>query len=202
MTPSSLPSSVDPPAGNFLYLSLDPPTGRSCFEPFERVGPDATSLVLVTRSPDDTLRHWRQVHADSPADLSIVSISDQARSVATRDSATGTPTADGIWTVSHPGDLTGIGIALTQILAEQTNSDLRLVVCFEALGAVLQYAPVKPAYRFLHQLTTQLGRADAIGHFHVGRYQFGDGPGSRIRPLFDGVIEPETTEQGWPNKAP
>ena len=165
------------------------------------MGPDDTSLLLVTRSPDETLQRWRQVHADPPADLNIVSISDQARSVATRDSATGTPTDDGIWTVSHPGDLTGIGIALTEILAEQTNSDLRLVVCFEALGAVLQYAPVKPAYRFLHQLTTQLGRADAIAHFHVARYQFGDGPGSRIRPLFDDVIEPETTKQGWPNEA-
>lgn len=194
MIPPSQRSSDDPPGGNYLYLSSDPPTGRSCFEPFDRVDPVDTSLVVITRSPDETLRRWRQVHADPPADMNIVSISDQSRSVATRDSATGTPTADGIWTVSHPGDLTGIGIALTEILSEQTDLDRRFAVCFEALGAVLQYAPVKPAYRFLHQLTTQLGRAGAIAHFHVARYQFVDGPVNRIRPLFDDVIRPDTSE--------
>lgn len=187
-------SSDDPPAGNYLYVSSDPPTERSCFEPFDRVDPVETGLVVVTRSPGETLPRWRRVHDDPPVDVSVVSISDQARSVARDDPAAGTPTADGVWAVSHPGDLTGIGIALTEIVAEQATPDLRLVVCFEALGAVLQYAPVKPAYRFLHQLTTRLGRADAVAHFHVARFQFDDGPADRIGPLFDDVIGPGTGE--------
>ena len=194
MTPPSQRSSDDPPAGNYLYVSPDPSTERSCFEPFDRVDPVETSLVVVTRSPTETLPRWRRVHADPPADVSIVSIADQARSVARDDPAAGTPTADGIWAVPHPGDLTGIGIALTEILAERATPDSRPVVCFEALGAVLQYAPVKPAYRFLHQLTTRLGRADAVAHFHVAPYQFDEGPADRIRPLFDDVIESGTSE--------
>lgn len=194
MIPPSQRSGDDPPAGNYLYVSSDPRTERSCFEPFARVDPVETSLAVVTRSPSETLPRWRRVHTDPPADVSVVSISDQARSVATDDPAAGAPTGDGIWAVSHPGDLTGIGIALTEIVAEQATPDRRLVICFEALDAVLQYAPVKPAYRFLHQLTTRLERADAVAHFHVARYQFGDGPADRIRPLFDDVIGAGTSE--------
>lgn len=195
MSPPPQRSGDRPPAGNYLYLSRDPPTERSCFESFERVDPVETSLVVVTRSPDETLQRWLRAHAEPPADANVVSISDRARSAASGDSTAGTPTSDVIWTVSHPGDLTGIGIAVSEIVAEQTNPDLRLVVCFDALDAVLQYAPLKPAYRFLHQLTTRLGRAEALAHFHVARYQFDGGPGSRIEPLFDGVIEPGTEER-------
>lgn len=186
--PSSQPSDV-PPAGNYLYRSVDAPTDHSCFEPFAAIAPDETDLVLITRSPNEAKKHWQQVHDVPPADVHIVSISDQTRSVATQDSAAGTPTSDDIWTVSHPGDLTGIGIAITEILSELTDSDCRILVCFEALDAVLQYAAVKPAYRFLHQVTTEFDQVDALAHFHVADYQFDGGPANRIRSLFDGVIE-------------
>lgn len=189
MTDPSSQSSDVPPAGNYLYRSVDAPTNHSCFEPFAGVDPDETNLVLITRSPSEAQKHWQQVHDVPPADVHIVSISDQTRSVATQDSAAGVPTSDDIWTVSHPGDLTGIGIAITEILSVETDSNLRILVCFEALDAVLQYAAVKPAYRFLHQVTTEFDQVDALAHFHVAGYQFDGGPANRIRSLFDGVIE-------------
>ena len=190
--PSPHPSDVPPP-GNYLYRSVDAPTNHSCFEPFAAVNPDETNLVLITRSPSEAQKHWRQVHDVPPADVHIVSISDQTRSVATQDPAAGAPTSDDIWTVSHPGDLTGIGIAITEIISELTDPDLRILVCFEALDAVLQYAAVKPAFRFLHQVTTEFDQVDALAHFHVADYQFDGGPANRIRSLFDGVIECDET---------
>lgn len=191
-TPSQ--SSDGPIAGNYLYLSPTlPAADDSCFERFASVPPSETDLLVITRSLEETLANWRRIHDAPPANVSIVSIADETRSVTGRDPATGTPRAEMIWPVSHPGDLTGIEIAITEILAQQPRAG-RLVVCFQALDAVLQYAAVKPTYRFLHKLTTRFEQAGAIAHYHVADFQVDKKSVTSIRPLFDGVIETDTNE--------
>ncbi|QLD88818.1 hypothetical protein HWV07_07130 [Natronomonas salina] len=187
MPPSQ--SSDDSPIGNYLYVSPTlPATDDSCFDRFEAVRPAETHLVVITRSIEETLANWRRVHDDPPANVSIVSVAEETRSTAGQEPATGSPRAEMVWPVSHPGDLTGIEIAITEILTQRPAGG-QLVVCFQALDAVVQYAAVKPTYRFLHKLTTRLKTADAIAHYHVADFQLDGDSVTRIRPLFDGVIE-------------
>lgn len=193
MTPPSQ-SSDGPIAGNYLYLSPTlPAADDSCFERFASVPPSETDLLVITRSLEETLANWRRIHDAPPANVNIVSIAEKTRSVTDSDFATGTPRAEMLWPVSHPGDLTGIEIAITEILAQRPPAG-RLVVCFQALDAVLQYAAVKPTYRFLHKLTTRFEQADAIAHYHVADFQVDNKTVTSIRPLFDGIIETDSNE--------
>lgn len=182
-----------PQTGRFLYLTPIEGQGacNECFCHFDGVKPGKTDLLLVTitKTPRDRMEAWRQVHGTKPANYGIVSISDQRRSTAQTQSIP-MRSSDQIRTVSNPGDLTGIGIGITEFLSEWADNDNRPMVCFESLPPLLQYTDVQNVYRFIHHLTNHLEQADAIAHFHAPESGLEETAFSTLAQLFDDIIRP------------
>jgi hypothetical protein len=64
-----------------------------------------------------------------------------------------------VYTVSGPEDLTGYGVALTQVLEDY---DVPLYVDVDSLTALLQHVSVDAAFRFVHVLSGRVDRERAV----------------------------------------
>lgn len=143
--------------------------------------------VAYSRTPDSCLTHWHQHGKTQPADISIINVGDSVRSAsaATGESHGG---PGPIQTLPCAGDLTGLGIAISNVLSQWAKTDAQIVVCFDSLTALLQYVEPEKAYEFLHVLTGRLFAADAIAHFHISPDAHDDQTVAMLRSLFDGEV--------------
>ncbi|WP_380676680.1 DUF7504 family protein [Salinigranum sp. GCM10025319] len=64
-----------------------------------------------------------------------------------------------VYTVASPDDLTGYGVALTQVLEDY---DVPLYVDVDSLTALLQHVSVDTAFRFVHVLSGRVDREQAV----------------------------------------
>lgn len=119
-------------------------------------GADERGTVFVTtrRDADSTARALAETDPGVPADrLSIVDcVSRQGSFGHVRD-------ADERRYVSDPGDLTGIGIAVSEFLREHHRSGLSPWLGFHSLSTTVMYADVRSVFRFLH---VTLGRVRSV----------------------------------------
>jgi hypothetical protein len=92
-------------------------------------------------------------------------------------------------TVASPGNLTDLGVTLTEAL-EAESADPTLL-CFQSLTVLLQYSPSDDVYRFLHTLVTHVDRADVTAHFHLHADAHEAETVATLRPLFDRVRRDE-----------
>jgi len=98
--------------------------------------------------------------------------------------------ADHVEYVSSPGDLTGIGIAVSEQLRRFDDSDVeRTRVAFYSLSTLLMYAELETVFRFLHVLTGRIGSIDAVGVFAVDPTTHDESTVNTLKQLFDGMIE-------------
>jgi hypothetical protein len=93
--------------------------------------------------------------------------------------------------VATPGDLTGIGIALSGFMQDAYHDPdaAHPAVGLHSLSTLLMYADVRRVYQFLHVIT---GRIDSSGFSGVFTFDLVGGEEehlARIRELFDGLIE-------------
>jgi KaiC/GvpD/RAD55 family RecA-like ATPase len=105
--------------------------------------------------------------------------------------------ADRVEYVSSPGDLTGIGIGVSEQLRrfdESTVEQTRLA--FYSLSTLLMYAELETVFRFLHVLTGRIGSIDAVGVFAVDPTTHDESTVNTLKQLFDGMIELRETEGG------
>lgn len=91
--------------------------------------------------------------------------------------------------VAQPGDLTGLGIALTDRLTDVSESRGQLVMCFETVASLLQYSDLERVFRFLHGLTGQVMAADALMHVHLDISSHDDRTLNSLTTLFDAVVD-------------
>jgi hypothetical protein len=89
--------------------------------------------------------------------------------------------------VASPGNLTDVGVTLTEELKAYESRDARTDLCFQSLTVLLQYASLDEVYRFLHALLANLDAADATGHFHLHEDAYDERTVASLRPLFDRV---------------
>lgn len=164
--------------------------------PRESTGQNAL-WVSYTKSPDEQVRRFRSHSAGAPRDVGVISVDDAARSATAAGGnavgAGGAGTAGGAGatteTVTSPGDLTGLGIRITEYLQRWRDADGRTVVCFDSLTAMLQYVELETAYQFLHVLTGRFATVDAFAHFHMDPAAHDDQTVETIVSLFDAVVE-------------
>ncbi|MFC7196871.1 hypothetical protein ACFQL4_23180 [Halosimplex aquaticum] len=88
--------------------------------------------------------------------------------------------------VSSPSDLTGLGIAISELLSEWEDAPR---VCVDSLTAMLQYVEAETAYEFLHAITGQLYAANARAHFHIDPSAHDRTTVDSIASLFDAVVK-------------
>ncbi|SFF79943.1 hypothetical protein SAMN04488063_0331 [Halopelagius inordinatus] len=180
---------VPPTATSVLVLQSSEPSSSNRAAKrllVPREGGVRVAGVSFARSPDDWGADWRDALGRSPEAAAVVTDAESDR----RDAG------PSVYTVSSPGDLTGIGMKLSACLSEWEGTDADVVVVVESLTHLLQYAQLETLYRFLHVL---VGRIDAVG----ARGLFFFDPTTRdemtvntLKTLFDAVVE-RRGDDGW-----
>jgi len=138
---------------------------------------EATNLLYVSwaSDPSDRLASARE-HGADPATTAAIVIGD-ARS---------TPEGfDAVETINAPTDLTGVGIAVTELLSSVEGPS---AVCFDSVTSLLQYVDVETAFEFLHVFAGRLYRHDAVGHLHMDPGAHDDQVVARVASLVDGRV--------------
>lgn len=187
-------------SGNALLLSpaFDADREAVCRElmAVEDAAAAQVLFVALTGTPDGRLERWRGAHAASgPAEVGIVTAGDGTGSASAASGTDTTRVAGGrVTTVGSPGDLTGIGIAVSEYLSEWADGG-PIVVCFDSITTLLQYADVRHVFQFLHVLTRRFGQVEARAHFHMDPTAHDDQAVRTIASLFEAVRDTRETEQ-------
>lgn len=181
-------------SSNILVLvpALDENEDDACRSLLTATEPGDENLlgVTFTGSPDDRLDVWRRNAGDAlPANTAVVSVGEERRSVVTaRIGSEDSGEQVALDFVSDPGDLTGLGVRITERLGRWEGDDRRTVACFHSLTALLQYADLERAYRFLHVLTGHFSSSDTVAHFHMDPGAHDEQTVNTIKTLMDAVI--------------
>lgn len=160
----------------------------------DRSASDVACLtVTLNDTVDGVVDDWERHAGGRPAELAVVSVGETTRSAAAASGGDGiVDLTDGIKTaaVSDASDLTGLGIRISQCLsAWEDDVDQRIVVCFDSLTSLLQFADIKRVFRFLHVLTSRIRKAGARAHFHVDPVAHDEQTLATLRSLFDATYE-------------
>lgn len=162
----------------------------------ENAAPPAESNVLsvtLNESADDVAERWVRCAGQLPDQLAVITVGDTNRSAAATDGGSGASGPSGYdmstATVSSPGDLTGLGIKLSQCLSAWGDHGNETTVRFDSLTTLLQFADLKRSFRFIHVLTGRVSSAGAVGYFHLDPGAHDEQTLATVRGLFDVVLE-------------
>lgn len=194
-------STVTAPA-NVLLLAPSMSRGQDACP---TVGPARTDgskllVVLLNGSIDPRLDLWHR-RGGLPGDVCVVcceemrgaSIAPTARTtVASLDD-----TEISTRTISSPGNLTDLGLAIDRYLATWADDGDRVDVCFDSLTTLLYYVDVKRAFRFLHTLTPGIRRSDGLAHFHMDPDAHGKRTVAIVGNLFDETYRYDEADDEW-----
>ncbi|WP_458207495.1 DUF7504 family protein [Haladaptatus sp. NG-SE-30] len=180
-----------------LASSRSAATDETCIELLTQAPPEQENVLWVTftRSPDTCLQDWLSHAGERPANLRFVSVGETVRSMAATSPAQGTTTEAVIDAVSNPGDLTGLGIKVSEALQQWYGNGNQTVVCFHSLTSLLQYSDVQTIYKFLHVLTGRFATARVTAHFHLDPGAHDAQTINTLKTLFDAVVELDGDER-------
>lgn len=175
---------------NVLLLapSLGGRGSDACLDLLTATPPETANVLAVsfTRSPAEWVDHWNDHVGDAPARGGIVGIGQMDATV-----------DDPVWavkSVENPSDLTGIGIELSELLsgmATAADEDEDILMCFNSVTSLLQYADLQRAFRFLHVVTGRIKTVGATGHYHLDPEAHDRQTLATLKGLFDAVVEVE-----------
>jgi len=160
--------------------------GDVCDRLLTQTPPSQTNILVVTftDTPGEWVDDWMESVGVSPVRGGIVSIGQAEAAVDDPSWA--------VQTVENPSDLTGIGIELSELLsgmATAADEDEHLVVCFDTITSLLQYADLQRAFRFLHVVTGRVKTANGVGHYHLDPEAHDRQTLATLKGLFDAVVE-------------
>lgn len=176
-----------------LAPSLHESTDSACLNLLSFDQPTEENLLWVTytRSPDSCVQDWLAHAGERPENMRFVSVGETTRSASAVSGGSGASPSGGdlVETLSSPGDLTGLGIKLSEILKQWSANDNHTVCCFHSLTALLQYADLQTVYKFLHVLTGRFEATEVTAHFHLDPDACDKQTVSTLTSLFDTVVE-------------
>lgn len=177
-------------AGVANVLLLAPSIGaaksEACHTLLTQTPPESTNVLAVSfaKTPAEWIDEWDATAGGPPASGGILSIGQAEADV-----------GDPVWTVrtvENASDLTGVGIKLSEILsgiADAAGDDEAIVVCFDSVTSLLQYADLQRTFRFLHVVTGRIKNVGGVGHFHVDPEAHSNQDLATLKGLFDAVLE-------------
>lgn len=159
-----------------------------CLELLSQTPPSKTNVLTITYTdtPDEWVEHWMDHNSVTPVRGGIVSIGQGEAQVE--------GPAWAAKTVENPSDLTGIGIEFSELLSGMSTAaadDEDIVVCFNSITSLLQYADLQRAFRFLHVVTGRIKTVGGVGHYHIDPEAHDRQTLATLKGLFDAVIEIE-----------
>lgn len=184
---------AETPPGTNLLLAGPPMTRKRRLLTRLLAGSESDARVLVTTraDADGIEREYRAVDPSIGDDrLSVVDcVTDQRDSGFAPDRAA-SPTRR---YANDPGDLTGIGIGVSEFMRRYHESGLDATLGVHSLSTMLMYADLQRVYRFVHVLTS---RTAAVGYRAVYVLdESADDPGMIAQP-FDGLVAVRDGESG------
>lgn len=144
-------------------------------------------LVTLTQSARSRVGALRDGIDIPPARVGVVSVDERSRSgtavrPAPSERLSVTP-------VGNPGDLTGIGIAITEYLSAWADDGNRTVVCIHSLTALLQSVSPDRAFEFLNALLSRTTSRNVAVHVHLNPAAHDEQTVQTIATLFDTVVD-------------
>jgi len=194
---------LDPPANALLLAPSTAAAGDdACTDLLAPVDPAAMDLLLVTtdRTPDERLAAWAASESRPPARGGVVGVDDTRSAVASADGpgCAGPSVGDRRFhrtAVAGPGDLIGLGTAVSRALRAWDDDGNRPVVCVRSLTDLLGHAEDRLVFRLLHTLTSLVETADGVAHYHMDPEAHDEHTLRTFRSLFDVVLEHDG--DGW-----
>ena len=154
----------------------------------------ATIGVTLSKSPDDWLDELRSYTDSLPAHVSIVDVGEGTRSTAS-DGGQPAPFPNGpngtVRTVRSPGNLTQLGVRVTEALDEiaELESDLTISLCFDSISSLLFHAETDTVFKFLTVLTGKVSADDGFGHYHIDPGAHEEATVHTLATVFDAAVE-------------
>lgn len=184
----------------FLEPAFTPQSDNRCAELLSAPPSQDTTLLFITftQSAESRLEAWQShVNAEMPSRLGFVDLKGSSQTRKERSLAVADRPGSEIRveTVKNPGNLTKIGIVLSTYISEWAHEGDRIVLCFDSLTALLQFTDVKPVYRFIRELSSQLHNLDALAHYHLDPDAHDEQVVNRLMSLFDAVVEPDEKDK-------
>lgn len=140
--------------------------------------PDRVLSVVFTGRPDQRVRSWER-HAEAlPETFVVLSTQQSGR----------TPEDAEVERLDRPGDLTDIGVAITEHVADWPR-DGRGAFCLDSVTAQLQYVDSKQVYQFLNTLRGHLDDRGVVGHVHMNPAAHDQETVDTFKTLFEAVVE-------------
>lgn len=192
--------SVSAPA-NVLLLAPAMSRGQDDCPAVGRDHADAERLVVVLLNGalEPRLDLWRR-DGGLPEDVCVVTCEGIRATTAAPGAATTVTTPAGsvpTRTVSSPGNLTDLGLAIDRCLSACAADDGRVHVCFDSLTTLLNYVDVQRAFRFLHGLVPRVRSAGGLAHFHMDPVAHDDRATAIVGSLFDATYRYHEADDAW-----
>jgi len=172
-------------ASNVLMLapSLTPDEGDLHHDLLaKRTLAEENVLVLTFGSADRWIKELQTEYDVAPSEIAIIQIDETLHRSRSRQRDVS------VRTVS-PTDLTGVGMAVSDVIREWSESDTQTVVCFDSITDFLQYADRSTLYRFLRVVTRRFDAVDGFAHFHMDPNAHDRQTIATLKSPFDAVVD-------------
>lgn len=166
---------------------------QAVYEVLSESPPSETNLLVISyqNGPGKWLAEWQTHVGTIPEDIGFIHVGEIARSAAAPSTGMPTNSSPGfVSAVSDPTDLTGLGIQISQYLEKWAESDNQIIVYFDSLTILLNFAELNRIYRFLHVLTGRIKSVDGRAYYRLDPDAHDKQTLSTIQNLLDGLIEP------------
>jgi hypothetical protein len=143
-------------------------------------------FVTFQADPNDRIDVCHHADGWTGGDIGVIEVGQGRGTSETTSSAAGGSIT--IKHVSNPGDLSKLGIMITQLLAEFDERPQQTALCFHTLSTLHNQVGTKTLFRFLNTLQSRLQSANAVGHYHMDPELHDEIVIETLRPIFDSVV--------------
>lgn len=158
--------------------------------------------VTFSLTPDQWVTNTTAALSAVPRHMTVVSVGEQSRSSTpqTRDhSRLLLPESDtrcDLKSVSSPGNLTTLGVRITECVDEVFSNErvTNVSLCFRSISPLFLNAEASTVFQFLQVLTGMLRAEGVLAHYHLNPNTHDDQEIERLKVLFDATAE--VTEDG------
>jgi hypothetical protein len=147
-------------------------------------------FVTFDESPSDRIDVHRHADEWTGGNIGVIEVGRGSRNAPVSSEITGEGSSGTISVrrVSRPGDLSKLGIVVTQLLSEFDTTGRDTVLCVHTLSALHQQVGTKTLFRFLNTLQGRLNATDALAHYHMNPEFHDEIVIDTLRPIFDRIV--------------
>lgn len=157
--------------------------------PVEDPGDTAVMVIDFTHGIDRFLEDWRRTFDDPPGALSLITTGEMTRSGESGTQPTNGPPSSTVEIIPTPGNLTQLGVAITDGMRSWEWEGDRRLVYLHSLSTLLNYVDTKQVFQFLTILKGHLTDENVDGYFHINASMHDEKTVQTLTFPFDAIVE-------------